>query len=217
MQSTTGKKTVKQIFQTKKGFITCLKLIINELERCPTRLDNVYFANNKQASLSVFTDAFCFAHVEHNLIKLKLYNNWSAQAVNNILECAMWNSSNQSNFLTFKNWPINQRWIKICDRNNKGMYSCFYEIKIDSLVVRCREKRANCEKETEDGENYFLKLLLIDFRVYRKLFPGEFPRFFHPFKFPPCEFPPSEFPRQQSPYSLAHECVIIVLWHVTQF
>ena len=77
---------------------------------------------------------------------------------------------------------------------------------IDSLVVRCREKSANCEKETEDGENYFLKLLLIDFRVHRKFFPGEFPRFFHPFK-----FPPSESPRQQSPYSLAYECVIIVL------
>ena len=39
------------------------------------RQDNIYFANNKQASLSVFTVAFCFAHVKHNLIKLKLYNN----------------------------------------------------------------------------------------------------------------------------------------------
>ena len=42
-------------------------LIINELGRCPARADNVYFANNEQA--------FCFAHVEHNLIKLKLYIN----------------------------------------------------------------------------------------------------------------------------------------------
>ena len=29
-------------------------------------------------------------HAEHNLIKLKLYNNWSVQAVNIISECATW-------------------------------------------------------------------------------------------------------------------------------
>ena len=46
-------------------------MIINELGRCPTRSDNVYFANNEQASLA-FTAAFCFAHAEHNLIKLKV-------------------------------------------------------------------------------------------------------------------------------------------------
>ena len=32
-------------------------MIINKLGRCPTRLDNVYFANNEQASA-----AFYFAH-----------------------------------------------------------------------------------------------------------------------------------------------------------
>ena len=62
--------------------------MINELGPSPTRSDNVYFANNEQASLA-FTAAFCFAHAEHNLIKLKLYNNSSAQAVNNISESAM--------------------------------------------------------------------------------------------------------------------------------
>ena len=46
-------------------------MIINELGRCPARVDNVNFANNKQASLAIFTPAFCFAHAEHNLIKLK--------------------------------------------------------------------------------------------------------------------------------------------------
>ena len=71
MQSTTCKKKGKQIFQTKKGFITCFKLIINEPGRCPTRSDNVYFANNEQASLA-FTAAFCFANAGHNLIELKL-------------------------------------------------------------------------------------------------------------------------------------------------
>ena len=51
--------------------MTCSKLIINELGRCPTRSDNVYFANNEQASLAVFNAVFCFAHAEHNLIELK--------------------------------------------------------------------------------------------------------------------------------------------------
>ena len=73
-------------------------MIVNKLGRCPARSGNVYFANNEQASLAVFTAAFCFAFAEHNLIKLKLYNNWSAQAVNNILECAMWNSSKPIKF-----------------------------------------------------------------------------------------------------------------------
>ena len=47
-------------------------MIINELRHCPTRSDNVYFANNKQAWLAVFTVMFCFTHAEHNLIKRKL-------------------------------------------------------------------------------------------------------------------------------------------------
>ena len=75
MQSTTGKKKVKQIFQTKKGFITCSKLMVNELEPRPTRSENVSFVNNEQASVAVFITVFCFTHAEHNLIKLKLYNN----------------------------------------------------------------------------------------------------------------------------------------------
>ena len=63
--------------------------MINELARSPTRSENVYFANNEQASIAVFTAVFCFTHAEHNLIKLKLYNNSSAQAANSFLECAM--------------------------------------------------------------------------------------------------------------------------------
>ena len=65
---------MKQIFQTKKKFITCSKLIINELGHCPTKLDNVYFANSEQTLLA-FTAVFCFARAEHKLVKLKLYNN----------------------------------------------------------------------------------------------------------------------------------------------
>ena len=50
--------------------------MINELAGFPTRPENVYFANNEQASITVFTAMFYFTHAEHHLIiKLKLYNN----------------------------------------------------------------------------------------------------------------------------------------------
>ena len=65
---------MKQMFETKKDFITCSNLMINELGRCPTRTENVYFANDEQASIAVFTAVFCFTHAKRNLIKLKLYN-----------------------------------------------------------------------------------------------------------------------------------------------
>ena len=63
-------KKVKQIFQTKKDFIARSKLINNELGGSPIRSDNVYFGNNEQASLVFFT-----AYADHNLAKIKLYNN----------------------------------------------------------------------------------------------------------------------------------------------
>ena len=49
--------------------------MINELGRCPTRSENFYFANNKQALIAIFTAVLCFTHAEHNLIKHKLYIN----------------------------------------------------------------------------------------------------------------------------------------------
>ena len=42
---------VKEISQTKEDFITCSKSMINELGGSLIRSDNVYFANNEQASL----------------------------------------------------------------------------------------------------------------------------------------------------------------------
>ena len=74
--------------------------MINELAPSPARSENVYFANNKQASIAVFTAVFCFTHAEHHLIKLKLYNNWSVQAVNSVLHEIQ---RNQSNLLNIKN------------------------------------------------------------------------------------------------------------------
>ena len=50
-------------------------MIINEPARCPTRSDNIYFANNEQVSLAVIMVVLCFTHAEHNLIKLKRYTN----------------------------------------------------------------------------------------------------------------------------------------------
>ena len=50
--------------------------MINKIAGSPTRSKNVYFANNEQASLVVFTAALYFTHAEHHLkIKLKLHNN----------------------------------------------------------------------------------------------------------------------------------------------
>ena len=62
---------MKQIFKTKKGSITCSKLMINELVGSPTRSENVYFANNEQTSIAVFNAVFCFTHAKHHLVKLK--------------------------------------------------------------------------------------------------------------------------------------------------
>ena len=74
--------------------------MINELAGSPSRSENVYFTNNEQASIAVFTAVFCFTHAEHHLIKLKLYNNWSVQAVNSVL-CEI--QRNESSLLTIKN------------------------------------------------------------------------------------------------------------------
>ena len=39
--------------------------------RSPTKLENVYFANNEQASIAVFIAVFCFTYAKQYLIKLK--------------------------------------------------------------------------------------------------------------------------------------------------
>ena len=41
--------------------------MINELGSCPTRSENVYFANKQQSSIAVFTAVFCFTHAELKL------------------------------------------------------------------------------------------------------------------------------------------------------
>ena len=44
--------------------------MINELGRCPISSENVYFANDEQASMAVFTAVFCFTQAKFNLIKV---------------------------------------------------------------------------------------------------------------------------------------------------
>ena len=48
--------------------------MINELAGSPTRSENVYFANNEQESIAVFTCVFCFTHAEHHLINFIIFN-----------------------------------------------------------------------------------------------------------------------------------------------
>ena len=74
--------------------------MIYEISRFPNRSENVYFANNEQASTAVFAAVFCFTHAEHYLTKPKVYNNWLAQAVNSAL-CEI--QKNKPNLLNFKN------------------------------------------------------------------------------------------------------------------
>ena len=52
--------------------------MINELAGSPTRSENVYFDNNEQASIAVFTVVFCFTHAEHHLIKGTLMQLWKS-------------------------------------------------------------------------------------------------------------------------------------------
>ena len=127
--------------QTKKGFIACSKLIINELGGSAIRSDNAYFANNEQASL-----AFFIAHAEHYLIKLKLYNNLSAQAFNNISECAVWNSSKPIKFPHL--WKLaNQSTLNKAHviEITKACKVAFMKAR-DSFVVRHRKERVDWKK-----------------------------------------------------------------------
>ena len=48
--------------------------MINELGLSLTRSENVFFANDEQASITVFTAVFCFTDAKYILIKLKLCN-----------------------------------------------------------------------------------------------------------------------------------------------
>ena len=123
-------------------------MIINEIRHSPTRSDNVYFANNEQASIAVFTSAFCFPHAEYNLIKLKLYNNWSAQAV-------MWHSRKPIKFAHL--WKLaSQSTLNMANviEITKACTVAFMKAK-NSLVVQCREELVNWEKKQKIVNIYF--------------------------------------------------------------
>ena len=129
---------------------------MNELGLCPTISNNVYFANNEQPSLG-FTDVFCLAHAEHNLIKLKLYINWSTQAVNNSSESAMWNSK-QTNQIHHFQTLANQSTLNKAHviEITKACTVTFMKAR-NSFVNRCGEKHVNWEKKQKMVKIYFLK------------------------------------------------------------
>ena len=89
-----------------------------------------------------------------NIINFILYNNWSAQTVNNISGKAM-SSSNEPIKLAYLYKWANQSTlngvhaieiIKTC--------TVAFMKAIDSLIVWCREKLFNCKK-SEDGKKCF--------------------------------------------------------------
>ena len=135
------------MFQTKKDFITCSKLIINELGGSPIRSDNVYFANNEQASHVLF-----ISNAKHNL-----NNNKSAQAVINISDSAMWNSSKPIKFPHLWKLAIQLTLNKAhVIEVTKACKVAFMRAR-DSFVVWYREERVNWEKKGW-CKNLFLKL-----------------------------------------------------------
>ena len=129
--------------------------MINELAGSPTRSENVYFANNEQALIAVFTAVFYFTHAEHNLIKFKLFNNWSVQAVYSISECAMWNSIKPIKFAHL--WKLASQSKLNKDYVIQITKACMFAFMKarKTLVVWCREKKKN-----KVVKMYFLKPLL---------------------------------------------------------
>ena len=125
-------------------------MITNELGRCPTRSDNVCLAYNEQVSLAAL-----FENAKHNLIKLKFYNNWSAQAINNISESALWYSSKPIKFSHL--WKLANQWTLNKSHVIETTKACTVAFMkaINSLVIRCREERINWRKKQKMVKIYF--------------------------------------------------------------
>ena len=99
------------MFQTKKDFITSSSSGVIILDHIISKL------------LTLKKHRLTFTHAQHKLIKFKLFNNWSAQAGNKWCQiqanqiCSPWKINKSTNV----EWST-------CIRNNKGMYSCFYDV-----------------------------------------------------------------------------------------
>ena len=113
-------------------------MIINVLGHCSTKSNNVFFGNNEQASLSVFTVVFSFTH---------------AQAVNSNLECALWNSKKPIKFAHLQKVANQSMLNKAYVTEITKAYKVAFMKAGNSLVVVfwCREK-----KKIEDAQNVFL-------------------------------------------------------------
>ena len=151
--------------------MSCLKLIINELGRCPTRSDNVYFAINEPASLA-FTAAFCFANVEHiiylNLDYIIIDQCHLLKIFRRVLSEIQANQTNSSSLKISQSTTLNKAHVI---EITKACTVTFMKTR-NSLVVRCRKKHVNWEKKQKMVKIYFLKRWLIDFGYHRKVIHG---------------------------------------------
>ena len=129
-------------------------MIINELGRRLNQIMSILLTMNKHRLHLLLH----FVLHMPNIIKLKLYDNWSVQAVNTS-ESAIWNSSKPIKFLIFKHQPINKAHVI---EITKTCLAAFMKAR-NSLVVRCREKHFSWEKKQKMVKIYFLKRELTGF------------------------------------------------------
>ena len=115
---------------------------------------SIYLTTNKHRLQSLL---LCFVLHMQNRIKYKLYNNWSAQAVNSVLYEIQ---RNQSNLLTFK--LANQSTLNKVHviEITKACIAAFMKAR-NSLVVWCREKQ-----KQKMVKMYFLKCLVTIKKVF---------------------------------------------------
>ena len=90
-------------------------MIINELVSCPTKLDNLYFGNNEQASFA-FTAEFCFAHarIDQGRVLYEIQANQSNSSLLNIK--STWIRNNKGNVQLLL-WKQQTLWLFSIEKN----------------------------------------------------------------------------------------------------
>ena len=90
-------------------------MIINELVSCPTKLDNLYFGNNEQASFA-FTAEFCFAHarIDQGRVLYEIQANQSNSSLLNIKSTWIINKKGNVQFLLWKQQTL---WLFNIEKN----------------------------------------------------------------------------------------------------
>ena len=114
--------------------------------------------------LQSFTAVFYFTQAEHNLINLN-YVKIDQRKLFTVFQSVLYVKFKEANKICSPSKiskSVNAEW-STCDRNNKGMYSCFYESKtfLDCLMQRK-------EKKIEDGENVVFEAFAQNFLLTSK-------------------------------------------------